>query len=58
MVDRWYPFTFHTHPFGPHSWSGLKAWGDSQVLQLHRDGDPYPVWELFRGQGTKLPRVV
>lgn len=42
------PFTFHAHPFGPHPWSGLTAWGDSQVLQLHRDGDLYSVWKLFR----------
>jgi hypothetical protein len=40
-------FDFHEHPIGPHPWSGATAWGDTQVLQLHRSGDLYSVWNFF-----------
>jgi hypothetical protein len=40
-------FDFHEHPIGPHPWSGATAWGETQVLQLHRSGDLYSVWNFF-----------
>jgi Protein of unknown function (DUF402) len=42
-------FRFHEHPFGPHPWSAYDAWGDTTVLQLHREGDAYGVWKFFEG---------
>ena len=42
-------FRFHEHPFGPHPWSAHDAWGETTVLQLHREGDAYGVWKFFEG---------
>jgi hypothetical protein len=43
------PFTFPTHPFGPHPWSGHHRWTGTDVLQLHRAGDAHAVRGFFRG---------
>lgn len=45
-------FSFADHPFGPHPWSHLAEWGESTVLQLHRDGDHYSVWRIYELDGT------
>ena len=46
------PFTFFEHPFGPHPWSGKRAWTGSSVLQVQRDGDAHSVWKFFDLHGT------
>lgn len=49
VVSPGSPFTFPDHPFGPHPWAGYQQWSDTTALHLHRDGDPYSVWKMFRG---------
>jgi hypothetical protein len=41
------PFTFPTHPGGPHPWSPLDGWTGATALQLRRPGDWYSVWRFF-----------
>lgn len=48
LVIEGTPLEFPPHPFGPHPWSGLERWRDTDVLQLHRPGDGYAVWGIFR----------
>lgn len=47
LLDSGSEFTFTEHPFGPHPWSHHTRWNGPQVLQLHREGDPYSVWKFF-----------
>lgn len=42
------PLEFPRHPFGPHPWSHIDRWRDTDVLQLQRPGDGYSVWGLYR----------
>lgn len=49
LVTEGSPMEFPDHPFGPHPWSSLDRWRDTDVLQLHRPGDGYAVWGIFRG---------
>jgi hypothetical protein len=53
-LDPGSPFTFPSHPFGPHPWSASSVWGSSVVLQLHRAGDHYGVWKFFDPAGAFL----
>ena len=53
LLEPGAPFTFHDHPFGPHPWRGHDAWGDTTVLQLHREGDAYAVWKFFDERGFR-----
>lgn len=48
VVSPGSPFTFPDHPFGPHPWSAYQQWFDTTALHLHRDGDPYSAWKMFR----------
>ncbi len=48
LVQPGAAFTFPDHPFGPHPWAGYQQWFDTTALHLHRDGDPYSVWKMFR----------
>ena len=47
-VAKGTPLHFPAHPFGPHPWSANDRWRDTDVLQLHRPGDGYAVWGIFR----------
>jgi hypothetical protein len=46
------PFTFPSHPFGPHPWADRDRWTGTGVLQLQRPGDAHAVWAFF--SGTRL----
>ena len=53
LLEPGAPFTFHDHPFGPHPWHRQAAWGETTVLQLHREGDAYGVWKFFDESGFR-----
>jgi hypothetical protein len=52
LLEPGSPFTFHDHPFGPHPWRRHSAWGETTVLQLHRERDAYAVWKFFDATGA------
>lgn len=47
------PLLFPEHPFGPHPWHAQDRWSGTGVLQVHRQGDAYAVWNFYQdGQLT------
>jgi hypothetical protein len=53
LLEPGAPFAFHEHPFGPHPWRAHTSWGETTVLQLHREGDAYAVWRFFDDDGFR-----